>query len=117
MVDNVSWHEHQQLKEEIARLRGELSRAAVREGELRAEIEGFQELAADSYVAAGEAAASSRALLTPSPLSDAVQEVLEAALEFERTPLAGVAKQHLFGKVHRYRALLEGRTREEGVTP
>lgn len=114
---------------EIARLRGELSRAGVREGEAE---ELIRKLLEHSRGRVGYGALWRKAenyFATPSPLADAAQEVLEAAGEerqveqslecAESLAKQAMARKRLLPKrearasaVDRYRALLEGR--EEG---
>lgn len=112
------------LRAEIARLRGELSRAAVREHILieRAETYLLVNDPGDPVVQAARRSLEA-AIKHPSPLSDAIKEVLEAALretaedeELEIPDPKSIERSRLARRaaVDRYQALLEGRERKEG---
>lgn len=111
------------MNEEIARLRGELARAAVREGKLREAGEQMLDAVDDGegcllVPRAAEVARFRNALATPSPLSDAIQKFLETAAwgvaqwrSRESEPRFILHQLEEASKP--YRALLEGRGREE----
>lgn len=127
-------NECEDLASQNSRLRSELSRAAVRDGQLTSELERWLvqearngEVGCDYCMAfvADESIEiqheSHCPLATPSPLSDAAQEVLEAARTARHVPgkewadrafMCAIGK--LWDKVDEYDALLEGRDRKEG---
>lgn len=113
--------------EEIARLREELSRAAVTITTLRGRLDEVVTQCSTTHTLTHRDVQRAvenarRTLSNPSPLSDAAQEVLEAAVEVRnhaskeppvKTSLVG-AMIALHDAVDRHLALLEGRDRKDG---